>query len=158
MKKIRLTKNIYAVIDNDMYAKLSKYNWRGVKAKEQWYAYCLDDKGKVIYMHRQIMGLKRKDGKEVDHINHNTLDNRKQNLRICTHAENIRNQKIKRYSSKYKGVYWDKFNKKWKVQIMYNYKNYNLGRYILEEEAAKAYDKAAKELFGEFALLNFPEE
>ena len=95
----------------------------------------------------------------VDHINGNPLDNRKSNLRICTNAENQRNRGVnKNNTSGYKGVCWAKQNKKWKARIKHNGKLIHLGYYKDKEEAARAYDKKAKELHGEYAYLNFPDE
>ena len=101
---------------------------------------------------------------EVDHINHNTLDNRKENLRLVTHRQNMRNQlsrtKKAGRSSQYKGVCWVTGRKKWKAQCrMKNGKNKCIGHYLDEKEAAKAFDRfAAKEHGIEHEYLNFPEE
>jgi len=91
---------------------------------------------------------------EVDHINHNGFDNRRENLRICTRAENRRNaRKLKPGSSRYKGVYRD--GAMYHAQIN-NGKVRNLGRYFSEKTAGRVYDEAAKEAYADFALLNFP--
>ena len=107
-------------------------------------------------MHRFIMGVE--DSKvHIDHINHDTLDNRKSNLRLCTHAENGRNRKIQKGgSSKYKGVCKRRNNmvKAFEASIKFNYKRIHLGTFATELEAAIAYNKAALHYFGEFALLN----
>ena len=96
---------------------------------------------------------------QVDHINGNRLDNRKENLRLVTPQQNNMNRKpLKNSTSKYKGVFWDKNRNKWLVLIMIGDKSRYLGRYQDEREAALAYDKAAKKLFGEYAHLNFGEE
>lgn len=123
-------------------------------------------KGKqsTISLHRFIMGCTLGDGKVVDHINHNTLDCRKANLRICSREENVRNQKVtKRSPFGYKGV--RKYHKtpKWfysriNRRINGKMKEWHLGTYDTAEEAAKAYDKAALFMFGEFAYTNFPKE
>jgi hypothetical protein len=100
------------------------------------------------------------DGKVIDHINHNGLDLRKENLRLCTIAENNRNQlKQKRNtSSKYKGVCWDKKNQKWFVSIKKKKKkSICVGHFISEEDAALAYDQVARFIWGEFAHPNFPD-
>jgi hypothetical protein len=94
---------------------------------------------------------------EVDHINHNPLDNRKENLRICTRRENSRNRTkgkfIKRPSSRYKGVSFDKKLNKWIAAIGLDTMIY-IGCFTTEEDAAFAYNIKAKEIFGEFACLN----
>ena len=103
-------------------------------------------------MSRVIMNCPK--GKEVDHKNGNTLDNRHSNLRVCTHQENCRNRRPnKNCVSSYKGVSW--FKGKWTAIINCNGKHRYLGRFKNEIDAAKAYDKAAKKAFGEFACLNF---
>ena len=92
----------------------------------------------------------------IDHINHNGLDNRRCNLRVATHSENMRNRKPQLgTSSKFKGVCWMKKVNKWQVSIRYNKVKLHLGLYSNEIKAAKAYDGVAKELHGEFARLNF---
>ncbi len=92
----------------------------------------------------------------VDHRNHDGLDNRRENLRPCTRKENQRNQKIQHgKASKFKGVFRD-CPDKWTSLITVNGRKIRLGNFALEEDAAKAYDKAAQQHFGEFACLNFP--
>ena len=95
------------------------------------------------------------DGMEVDHINGNTLDCRRENLRIVTSRQNTMNIHIIRGKSCYKGVFWNKDIEKWYSRIGVNYKLINLGYFASEIEAAKAYDRAALKHFGEFARLNF---
>lgn len=114
---------------------------------------------KSITMHRLIMGFPNKD---VDHINkHNTLDtiteldNRKCNLRICTHAENMRNKKKpKNNTSGHKGVTYSKRNNKWIAQIRYNNKSFYIGSYKNIEQAVKARHQKELELYGDFACLD----
>ncbi len=109
-------------------------------------------------MHRLIMNAPK--GMLVDHINRNGLDNRKANLRIVTHTQNMWNngQRVERYSSKYRGVSWHKRQRRWMAVISVNGRARTLGYYRDEKEAARAFDRAAKELRGEFAVLNFPKE
>lgn len=137
---------MYALVDEDDYDFLAKYNWT-----HDGYGYAKNRE--LGYMHRYI--LSTPDGKYTDHMNHDTLDNRKINLRVCSLLENQRNKRPKNGTSKYKGVSWDKTRKKWVVGIRTNNKSLTIGSYDSEIEAAKAYDKAAKEHFGEFAYLNF---
>ena len=105
MKEIELTQGKRAIVDDADYQYLSKYNWsyddgyasRGIR---------MNGKRKIILMHRFLMGLYFGDKRVVDHINHNTLDNRRENLRICTKAENRRNsRKSKNNTSSFKGVF-----------------------------------------------------
>jgi len=105
-------------------------------------------------MHRLIMNAP--EGLVVDHIDRNGLNNRKCNLRLCTKAQNVQNSRPRRNrSSKYKGVFWNKLNKKWSASIHKGDKRIYLGGFDDEIEAALAYDRKAAELFGEFAYLNF---
>lgn len=103
-------------------------------------------------LHRIIMNAKK--GEYVDHINRNRLDNRKENLRICTNQQNNYNRGPSK--GKFKGPSWNKNAQKWASYIKKDSKTIYLGLFLTEEEAAHAYDTKAKELFGEFAYLNFP--
>jgi hypothetical protein len=106
-----------------------------------------------VRLHRVI--TKAQKGEIVDHINHNKLDNRRANLRIATHAENIRNSKFRsNNTSGYKGVYFCKQTGRWSAQIKANGKTRRLGRFDTAREAGAIYDRAASKLHGEFAVLN----
>ncbi len=108
-------------------------------------------------MHREIIDVP--EGWFVDHINHNGLDNRKANVRPATPADNARNARYPRRntSSKYRGLWYNKKKKRWRAQITLNNKKKQIGYFKNEIDAAKAYDKAAKKYFGDFAILNFEE-
>ena len=104
-------------------------------------------------MHRVINDTPKILG--TDHIDGNPLNNQKSNLRNATKSQNGMNRKSNRNSSsKYKGISWNKQNKKWRGEIQKNKKRYGLGYFKSEIEAARAYNKKALELFGEYARLN----
>lgn len=147
MKEIKLTQGKFAIVDDDMFEYLNQWKW----CYDGQYA-CRRKNGVKIRLHKEIMGDIK--DKEIDHINENKLDNRKDNLRFCTRAENMRNKKKHRGISKYKGVHWCKNVNKWRAKI-YNGKTIHLGLSNNQEECARMYDAKAKELFGEFANLNF---
>ncbi len=112
-----------------------------------------DGKRRVHLLHRDILNAPH--GMEVDHINGNQLDERRCNIRLCTHAENMRNrQKFRNCSSQYKGVSMDKNSNTWIAHIQVNGVQKYLGGFTTEIDAAKAYNEAAKALYGEFALPN----
>ena len=93
----------------------------------------------------------------VDHANGNGLDNRRSNLRHASIAQNSQNRRPPAGSSSpYKGVCWNKASRKWQAGIKIDGRSRYLGLYLSEEDAALAYDKAAREAYGEFAYLNFP--
>ncbi len=150
--KIPLTQGYFALVDADDYEKLSQYKWHVNRKGDMLYA-CRSEKGKKIKMHRQI--LNAPPGMYCDHINHNGLDNRKANLRLCTPQQNSFNQRPSHNStSKYKGVYWNSEARKWHAEIRHNGRLIHIGYYDYEQDAAIAYDDYAIELFGEFAWLN----
>ena len=94
----------------------------------------------------------------VDHIDGNTLNNKKNNLRVCTLQQNCYNISARKYTSKYRGIYFDKGSNKWASSININRKKIYLGTFKDEKTAAKMYDVCANYLYGEFARLNFPNE
>ncbi|MBW8039596.1 MAG: hypothetical protein FVQ85_06310 [Planctomycetes bacterium] len=152
---IPLTQGRFAVVDADDYERLIKHKWSCQKSKNNCYASRAYGYTRIS-MHRVIM--KAPKGLQVDHIDGNGLNNRKSNLRLCTHAENVHNSRpMRNVSSKYKGVCWHKDKKKWCVSITKSDRRSYLGHFDDEIVAAREYDKKAKELFGEFAYLNFAE-
>jgi len=155
-KLIPLTQGKFAIVDPEDFDELCQYKWTAAKSPNTFYA-VRSVQGRQIRMHRLITSAPK--GLVVDHRNHNGLDNRKENLRLCTRPENARNQRPQTgRSSKYKGVCWHKNQKKWTARVYSNGVTYHLGSFNSEIQAAKAYDKKARELFGQFACLNFPNE
>jgi len=155
---IKLTNGGEAIIDDDQ-SHLLMYKWQKIINSKTYYV-TRYTKERSIYLHRQIMGVIDRKTTQVDHINGNGLDNRKCNLRCCTTSENHANTfHVYGTTSKYKGVHWDNQKKKWcaKVHKTVNGKKrkFYLGFYKDEKEAALAYDKGAKQIFGDFARTNF---
>lgn len=156
---IELSQEKKAVIDVKDWEKLKKYTWyvtrSGKKGNYRWYASAWI-KGKTIRLHRLLFNIIG--NKEVDHKNGDTLDNRRENVRVCTRQENCQNRKKlnKLCSSVYKGVTWNKRLKKWYAQIRAPDKDrqHSLGYFNSEVDAAKAYNKEAMCLFGNYARLN----
>lgn len=142
------------MLDDEDYDKLSNYKYY---ENNRGYAYrnlYENKKVKAVYLHREVINAPS--GFNVDHINGNKLDNRKENLRLVTPQQNSFNLRKtqKKTSSLYKGVSWDSKRKGWLSNIRVNQKNAPLGLYKTEESAALAYNEAAKMHFGEYALLN----
>jgi len=161
-KIINLTKNMIAIVDEEDYEWLNQYKWCVAKGSDnKCYAVRRNKnlKPNKIRMHREIMNLQHDNNLEVDHINGDTLDNRKSNLRICIHKDNLRNRKIQsNNTSGFNGVSFTKRENKWRSYIVIDQKQKSLGSFDSKEEAAKAYNEAAKKYFGEFAKLNIVEK
>ncbi len=160
MKQILLSQGKYALVDDKNYDWLNQWKWTLSKGRHTYYAKrnikLPNGKYQVILMHREILGLKQGDGKLVDHKDNNGFNNKADNIRICNNTENHQNGKAhKDGTSIYKGVFWDKRTQKWAVCIQINSKPRWLGRHSSEIDAAKIYDKSARELFGKFAKCNF---
>jgi hypothetical protein len=154
---IKLSFDKIVIIDTEDYDRVSQYNWCAIEDDRCWYANTFKRDGTPMAMHRLILGAPR--GLLVDHIDHNGLNNRKSNLRLCTNAQNQQNRRPTRNgSSIYKGVDWCNFHNKFRARITHNGKRIHLGYFEDEIAAARAYDKAAKQLFGKFAFLNFPND
>lgn len=153
--EVKLTRGLVTVIDAEDLELVSQHKWCARQGGNTYYALGKHD-GKKVLLHRFLVNAL--DGIHVDHINHDGLDNRRGNLRLCTRSENLRNsQKHKGCISEFKGVTKrpDGRRKPWEAQIYVNKKKYR--RFFFTElEAALCYDEMAKEHFGEFAKLNFP--
>ncbi len=154
-RRIPLTQGKFALVDPDDYYALISHKWSASKWGRTFYA--VRSQGKTqIKMHRQITNAPPH--LLVDHADHNGLNNTRQNLRLCTHAENAANQRPRKDgSSKFKGVCWNKRDKVWDVRLHYNGRNLYIGSSHSELDAAKAYDSAAKFYKGKFACVNFRE-
>lgn len=143
-------KKYKVIIDDEDFDKVKNFTWYYDKG----YIVALV-KGQRVLIHRLI--LSAKEDVVVDHKNGNTLDNRKCNIRVCTHAQNVANAKKRGgCKSKFKGVFPNKNKTRWLVYCGPNTQNRYIGSYGTEIEAAKAYDRVALALYGEFAKLNFP--
>jgi len=147
------------LIDIEDLEKVKEYIWRVCwdPKKNNFYVYGSNRKKNILSLRLQRFLVNCTDKKlKVDHINGDTMDNRKSNLRICTHIENSWNSakpKGKR-TSKYKGVDFMKNEGKYRARIKVNYKEINLGCFLLEDDAAEAYNKAAIKYYKNFSLLN----
>jgi hypothetical protein len=156
-RTIPLPRGYEAIVDAGEYNRVSAHRWFArVDKTYRIYVYAhLRSRGKlkIIKLHRLILPNKNR----IDHKNGNGLDNRMSNLRPATGKQNVRNQRKRRRGySKFKGVSWDKRRNKWIAQIGVNSRHLFLGYHLSEKAAAKAYDVAAREHYGEFACVNFP--
>lgn len=144
-----------ALLDDEDHARLCHYKWACMQSGRTFYARRYVKKDSV-FMHRDIIAVQK--GQEVDHINGNGLDNRRENLRACTHAWNTKNMGKNRANatSKYVGVSWNSSDKRWRAQIRENGRPVVIGCFKDENEAAKARDEHALRLNGPYARLNFP--
>lgn len=161
MKQIDISTPTYpdtfVLVDNEDYVELNKHRWCAERQHKRFYAKrtsCAPDRYSTVRMHRSILNAPT--NKEVDHRDGNGLNNQKSNLRLCTRAQNMMNQKIyANNKSGYKGVYWHKTKKKWESNIMANGKLIYLGSFFCLIKAAKAYDAGARKYHGEYANTNF---
>ncbi len=165
MKKLKLTQNKVTIIDDEDYEKFNQFKYR-IRKNGWGQIYAVrtgprlnEKRSKDYYLHREIMGVTDRK-MQIDHINGNSLDNRKENLRVCTNAQNSRNSKLaKNNTTGYKGVSWSGSKKnKYVAQLHTKGKHIHLGNFDNPIDAALAYNKAAIEYFGEFAKINIIKE
>lgn len=157
---IKLSQGRYAKVDPQDYYRLNEQNWFAAESRGRLYATGHTSgkggiKRRTIKMHKLILNAPK--GLEIDHRNGDGLDNRRSNLRLGTHQQNTHNKISKKGRSKYKGVSFKKQTGKWGASIGVNYKRTHLGYFEKEVDAAIAYDKAAYQMMGEYARLNFPD-
>jgi hypothetical protein len=149
LKTIPLTQGKVAIVDDEDYPRLSQFKWYYIQDGQTGYA--VRGRRPRIWMHRVILGIT--DG-DTDHQNGNGLDNRKENLRPCNRSQNCANRrKLHGAASKFKGVYRSGSNWIARLQKRGTGRK-SLGTFKTEQEASRAYNQAAKETYGEFALLN----
>jgi hypothetical protein len=149
--KIVLTRGQVAIIDQSDANLVAGYKWYAQRARGGGY-YAATTKSKAcILMHRVI--TKARPGWIVDHINHQTLDNRRRNLRVCTYWQNAANMRKKPGTSRYKGVFRHSDGNHWRAAITVEYERIHLGLFKNERKAAMAYRAAAKKYFGRFAYV-----
>lgn len=159
MKRIKLTQGKYALVDDADYVFLNQYRWHASKERHRYYAVRgmprSNPKRRVIRMHRVILGVPK--DVEVDHINGNGLDNRRENLRSCTSGQNSMHQRIHFDNTiGFKGVHLmgRHRRKPYRVRIQANRRRVHIGCYETAREVAYAYDLAAIKYHREFALTN----
>ena len=161
MKTIELTQNQVALVDDEDFEWLNQWKWRAVWDSGTHSFYAMRTAPRVegkrsLGMHRLILGLGP--GEMGDHEDHDTLNNQRYNLRRCTNAQNQANGRKRRdNTSGSRGVHWRKAVHKWVVQIKVSGRFIHLGYFDDITAAARAYDAAARQHFGEFACCNFQE-
>lgn len=170
-----MTQGKVAIVDDADYDLVAGHSWHAFRARssgggDRWYAACNGVKhgrgNSTVFMHRVIMGVVH-GGPGVDHVSGDGLDNRRSNLRFATQSQNVMNRgMLPNNTTGYKGIWWEKPYRvngkirkgKWRAAIFCEGVRHRLGRFKTAEEAARAYDRKALELFGEYARLNFPAE
>lgn len=154
MKTIPLSQGLFALVDDEDYDRLSKFNWH---VSSKGYARRNANTGSrdgrsTVYMSKEIVDAPV--GLQIDHKDGNKLNNQKENFRFVDNSTNCQNRKQNNNSTGYIGVVFHKASQKFIAQIGHQKKRIHLGSFITKEEAAKAYDEAATKFFGPDALTN----
>ncbi len=147
MKEITLTRGLVATVDDIDYDRISWAKWYAVKSYNTYYAQRtikVNGKKCTIYMHREIMNAPP--GMEVDHKDGNGLKNTRGNLVISTHRQNLQNQHRATKTSRFPGVYWARWNGKWRAMLRVKRKGKHIGYFLSESDAYEAYCRAVKEV------------
>lgn len=146
----------FTLVDADRFEELNVFVWSVTGKRSEHASRCGD--GKAVFLHHAVLGIPNR--VHIDHKNGDGLDNRRDNLRVANNSLNHMNiGKMKRpTSSRYKGVHFRKDRNRWAAEIKVMYRTLKLGCFATELEAARAYDAAALQHFGEFARPNFPTE
>jgi len=147
--ELPLSDGTFCLIDSDDYERVASHRWFANS-----YGYMVGKiGGRQVRLSRFLLDAPA--GMEVDHINRDVRDNRKDNLRICTHSQNQHNKgKMVPTSSRFKGVTWNKQRKRWRSYIFHDGRQEHLGFFTQEKDAARAYNAKALELWGVFACTN----
>ncbi|MEN6426596.1 MAG: HNH endonuclease [Phycisphaerales bacterium] len=153
IERVPVGHGLFATVDATDYPEISKYKWHAARYGRKVYALSKRN-GRTISMHRMLMRPRK--GYIVDHKDGNSLNNCRDNLRVCTRQQNQANRRSTGGTSRFVGVY--RRGNQWVAQIQCRCKWYYVGLFDNEVEAAKARDRKAYELLGEYAYLNFPED
>jgi len=159
-REIPLTQGYTALVDSSDFDVLMKWKWYAwySPSGKSWYAVRsvkTEHGGRSLRMHREILGLASGDRRQVDHRNHDTLDNRRSNIRVCTPSQNTQNRRTQSNSkSGHKGVSFRPSKRKWRATIFVDGKHLHLGYRETKEECIQLYQEAARKFFGEFAWVS----
>jgi len=157
LKEIPLTQGYVALVSDQDFERVSAHKWRARVDRKKHTVYAVTGQG--LRMHRFLVGAKDPIV-QVEHRDRNGLNNQRENLRKCVNGENQANKPKQRgtFTSKFKGVYWDKQCGVFRAKIVIRGQKIYCGKFADEVQAALAYDAAARKHFGPFALCNFPQE